>query len=301
MYLQNREAIQIDSSGEEIRPEGLELFNVVANDMNLRQPPFQRNAISHHWHREMELFYLIEGSVSVEAGGQEIHLESGEGCFINSGVIHAFSNDSQAPYVFRSIVFGADLVGGTPGSQFDLRYIRPLLETGPGILPFTKGIGAMSFFRWFNEVFQACRDEPDGYDIEVRYGLSHIMRMVVRQTGAGGVRPISKYKEDRVKRMLRWIDAHLSDKVTVEDIAAAANIGKRECFRLFQQYLRNSPKSCVNQRRIIAAARRIAATDDPIATIALDCGFATPNYFSKCFQEQMGLPPREWRNTTRLK
>ena len=101
--------------------------------------------------------------------------------------------------------------------------------------------------------------------------------------------------------MLRWIDAHLSDKVTVEDIAAAANIGKRECFRLFQQYVRNSPKSCVNQRRIIAAARRIAATDDPIATIALDCGFATPNYFSKCFQEQMGLPPREWRNTTRLK
>ena len=296
MYIRNRETIQIDPSGMELRPEGLKPFNVVANDIDLRLPLYRQYTIAHHWHAEMELFLLTEGCVCIEAGNQAIHLSAGEGCFINSGVIHAFSSDNLRPYVFQSIVFDAAIVGGAPASAFDLRLVKPILETGPGFLAFTKGREASAFLRLFNDIFLACRDEPDGFEIEIRYGLSRMLRMIIALAGSKDGPPPSKRREDRVKEMLQWIDSHMSEKLTVEEIAASSNICRRECFRLFRQYLRTTPMGCVNQRRIMAAARRISTTDDPIAVIALDCGFATPNYFSKRFQEQMGLPPREWRN-----
>ncbi|MBQ6595372.1 MAG: hypothetical protein IJH78_06950 [Clostridia bacterium] len=38
MYIWNRRTTQIDPFGMELRPEGPELFNVVANDADLRLP-----------------------------------------------------------------------------------------------------------------------------------------------------------------------------------------------------------------------------------------------------------------------
>ena len=301
MYLRNNGKIQIDPSGMELRPEGLELFNVVANDVDLRLPQFHHITIVHHWHEEMELFLLVDGSVSVKAGDQVVHLEAGEGCFINSGVLHAFSSDDEQPYVFQSIVFGAEIVGGLPDSVFELQLVKPVQETGPDILVFSRGREVMAVLRLFNDVFRACREEADGFEIDVRYGLSRILKTILIHTHGEGIASESKWREERVKQMLHWIDSHISDKMTVEKIAASSNISKRECYRLFRQYLRTTPMKCVNQRRIMAAAKRITETDDTFGEIALDCGFPTPNYFSKRFQEQMGLPPREWRKTTKLK
>ena len=301
MYIRNNRKIQIDPSGKELRPEGLELFNVLANDIDLRLSQFHNLTIVHHWHKEMELFLLIDGSVSVKAGDHVVHLKAGEGCFINSGVLHAFSSDDQRPYVFQSIVFGAEIVGGLPDSVFERQLVNPIQETGPDILVFSKSREAMAVINLFNDVFRSCREEADGFEIDVRYGLSRILRTILIHTHGEGIASASKLKEERVKQMLRWIDSHVSDKMTVEKIAASSNISKRECYRLFRQYLRTTPMNCVNQRRIMAAAKRITETDDPFGEIALDCGFPTPNYFSKRFKEQMGLAPREWRKTTKLK
>ncbi|WP_371721991.1 helix-turn-helix domain-containing protein [Neglectibacter sp. X4] len=46
-------------------------------------------------------------------------------------------------------------------------------------------------------------------------------------------------------------------------------------------YLRRSPAAQLYRR--------------PITAIALDCGFSSPSYFTKCFKAEMGCSPREYR------
>ena len=71
-----------------------------------------------HWHGELELFVLLEGLVTVRIGDQSYELKAGEGCFINTEIIHAVVPKTAAPCLFRSFVFSTDMICGTPESVF---------------------------------------------------------------------------------------------------------------------------------------------------------------------------------------
>ena len=299
MYLRDREALRTDSSGMEIRPEGLELFDAVANDIDLERMPSGQLFIRHHWHDEAEIFVLTRGRVRVEAADLSATLESGDGCFINSGVIHSFDSCGGEPYVFRSIVFDTSIVGGAPDCVFDRNYVRPLLESGAALYRFAPGEGDAAFFAAFDEAFAALRDEPDLCEFTVRGALSRIVAAALRRTEGALGAAAEKSREEPVKRMLRFIGSHLCEPIAVEDIASSAGVGKRDCYRLFRRFLRTSPMDYVLGRRIQLASRRIASTDEPIALIAMDCGFPTPNYFTRRFRAQTGMTPREWRRAAR--
>jgi AraC family cel operon transcriptional repressor len=43
------------------------------------------------------------------------------------------------------------------------------------------------------------------------------------------------------------------------------------------------------------AAQRLAAGDDAILDIVLDCGFHNVSHFYKLFREQYGISPRRYR------
>ena len=302
MFISNRgrfAGIAIDPSGREARPPGLELFNVTANDIHLPAEAFGQGIIPRHWHAELELFLLLDGEVYVEAGSRRLSLRPGEGCFINSGVLHAFGPQHGQPYSYHSLLFAADVVAGLPGSAFDLHYVKPVLEDCPEIVPFGPSQASGAYAQLFDQAFAACRDEPPGFELEARYALSRLLLLVRRTSGDLASPHEQIVREARVKQMLRWINEHLDEPISVDDIARAANVGKRECFRLFRQYLHCGPNEYVRQRRILWAAERLSATNDPIATIALDCGFSTPSYFTKCFHRQMGRTPFEWRAQVR--
>jgi AraC-like DNA-binding protein len=51
--------------------------------------------------------------------------------------------------------------------------------------------------------------------------------------------------------------------------------------------------------RIEQAKRRLAESDSPVTTIALDLGFATPQHFARQFREATGVSPSEWRSGRR--
>ena len=301
MYTRNRDFCLIDAYGHEHMPEGLGLFPIVANDIDYhsgvyRNMPF---GVGHHWHKELELFYLIEGTVRVEVGEGTFLLERGQGCLINSGQIHAFSATDHKPYTCRSVVFDAGIVGGAPGSVFDLRYVRPFLEEGPRFLAFWPSVENDDFFFQFTRLFDACKMEKEGFELDVRDGLSRILLLANERGRVHPVQQVSPLREGRIKQMMQWINENLGDPLSIQSIADSVNIGERECYRLFRQYLHCSPVEYVNRRRILSAADRMAATDDPVTQIALDCGFPTPSYFTKLFRRYMGCSPREYRENVR--
>ena len=53
--------------------------------------------------------------------------------------------------------------------------------------------------------------------------------------------------------------------------------------------------SYINRVRIDHSKEQLEHATSSIATIALDCGFEDPNYYSKIFTNIMGISPREYR------
>lgn len=96
-----------------------------------------------------------------------------------------------------------------------------------------------------------------------------------------------------------YVQEHLTDPLTMEDLAKLAGVSPRQLSRLFHQLFQTSPMHYVNQQRLVRAATMLSETDWSVKRIALEVGFTDPYYFSRLFGRQMHLSPSQWRNRSR--
>lgn len=291
--IRSKSSIITDNQDREIHEKDWQLLALTANDGDIHQ--FAAGHIPSHWHRELEIFILLEGVIQIGIGDSTYKLQAGDGCFINTEVIHSFTADTYSPCRYRSFVFSPEIVGGVTGSIFDTAYVRPLMENGASFLKFREKKGDGTYFEEFRRAFTACEEERNGYEFKVRDALSNIVLYVKSKSTLVATRTIPSIQETRLKEMLLYIDKNLENHITVLEIANAANICIRECQRIFNQYIHYSPIKYIQRKRIFNAASMLANSDRPVTDIALSCGFSNPSYFSKQFREIMESTPSEYR------
>ena len=289
----SRNYLHINAQRQEFPEQGLELFDLAANEGDICR--HVAGCIPLHWHSELELFVLLEGCVQVTAGGESHLLRPGEGCFINAEVLHSFCAAEGTVCAFRSFVFDGSIVGGMPGSVFDVKYVRPLLSGGVPFVKFEGDGGDEFYFAQFQRAFEACRGEKMGYEFHVREALSGILMYIKEKYTLGEETRPSSVQEGHLKEMMAWIDQNLEKSMKISEVAAAAGICPRECQRIFSRYLHCSPMAYLRRRRILLAADLLASTGEPVTDIALRCGFFSPSYFSSQFKRIAGKTPMEYR------
>ena len=288
MILQ-RKSVPVTAQGKEVIGQG-GLMNLEANDNDLLQYP--AGYIPAHWHPELELFALLSGKVRINADSESYELRPGEGCFLNTEVVHSFQALGLGECRFHSFVFDPAIVGGFPGSVFDVKFVRPILDSGASFIKLNRE--DQPFFSALAAGIKACHEEKPGFELTLRDTLSQAVCYVGRQ-GAFEARKAPSVQEERLKEMLLWIDSHWEEPVGVSELAAAGHISLREWQRVFRRYLAYSPVEYLRRRRLLRAAELLRTTQAPITEIALRCGFGTPSYFAGEFKKLIGKTPQQYR------
>ncbi len=87
--------------------------------------------------------------------------------------------------------------------------------------------------------------------------------------------------------------------LTPASIAAQLNISLRQLYRAFNGV--ESPAARIRRRRLERAAEILASRSGPghVERVALECGFASAEYFSRAFRREFGLSPRAYRSSHR--
>ena len=65
-----------------------------------------------------------------------------------------------------------------------------------------------------------------------------------------------------IKEMMSWVENHLTEPLTLKEIAASVNNSPRECQRIFKEYLHRTPTEYLQWRRILAAADNLRNTNE---------------------------------------
>ena len=102
-------------------------------------------------------------------------------------------------------------------------------------------------------------------------------------------------EDERMKRMMGYIQEHFREKLTVRSIAECIPISERECFRLFQNSIGITPAEYLLSVRLENAQVLLMNTDHSILDIALETGFGTSSYFGKIFRKHHRLTPLQYR------
>ncbi len=103
----------------------------------------------------------------------------------------------------------------------------------------------------------------------------------------------------RVGQVLSYMERHLADAPSLEEIAAACSMSRRSLSRTFRSVMGCTPVQYAVRLRIQRALELLQTTDDSITEIAFSLGYADGNYFSRQFHAITGLSPREVRRRLR--
>lgn len=98
-------------------------------------------------------------------------------------------------------------------------------------------------------------------------------------------------------KVIDFVEASFSEKVSVADMAKRANLSVRTFERQFKKRFNLSPIAYLKKVRINAACRGLIHSNHTIAQIALDCGFCDQSYMTKEFARLMRITPQVYRNT----
>jgi len=104
--------------------------------------------------------------------------------------------------------------------------------------------------------------------------------------------------EPRILRALDYIEAHLSNDISLDDLAAAAAMSRFHFARAFHKAVGVPPYAYVVARRIERAKELLRTTRFSITEIAWQTGYANPAKFAVQFRKLTGATPGAWRAGT---
>ncbi len=100
-------------------------------------------------------------------------------------------------------------------------------------------------------------------------------------------------------RAMEHVRSTFLDDLDLDHVAAAADVHPAHLARAFRKHYRQSIGSFVRNLRLDWAASRLASTEDAIAEIALDAGFADQSHFTRAFKSRTGFTPGRFRKVVR--
>jgi AraC-like DNA-binding protein len=190
---------------------------------------------------------------------------------------HAHGHGDRCLSVHFDAACWEDVVAAVPGARH-ASFARPRLPPLPDLLPFVSGLATATeaaaleelAFGFAGAAIGALADSPS--------------------TGRVGAR-----EERRIAGSVRRIEAALDAPLPLARLAADAAMSPYHYLRTFTHVVGTTPHRFVLRARLERAARLLRDSAMPVATVALEAGFADLSTFHASFRRWMGTTPAQYR------
>lgn len=290
--------IVTDGTLREMKQHGTERF-----PFQYYQEHFNWNrleTVEWHWHSELEFVEILQGAIECHIGEEIIELREGDTFFINSGVIHKY----QAPKVcrekqcmFSDILFLPEIIAPNSSLIYE-KYVRPIVLYGkPFLVMRQTQAWEESVQNLYHHIVNVCLDEEDLTELRIQAGVSELWTRLFHYL----YREESEQQENknilaqaRLRKMMQFIWDHFHEKITLDDIAASANISKSAALRCFRSGMQTSPVGYLNNFRLNRAKELLLTSHSTVSEIAVSVGFDNVGYFDRVFRRTFGLTPKQF-------
>lgn len=267
-------------------------FQYYDEDMSL----FRDKKITPHWHTAFEFLTVHNGTVFFDIGSRRFSLSDGEGIFINAGVIHAM----ECPYkgLIPNFLFSGRLIAPENSAIYD-KYVGCFFQSSLSYLTLSPNIGWQAdMLTIMQSLYGLGADTAAMDELEIHIQVCQLWKILFEHQNEiprGSQPEVSTRSRARFHQMLRYIETHYAEKITLADIAASASISKTEANRCFQMNMHASPLNALNDYRLSLARDLLLSTQDSIIDIALMTGFDNYSYFHRMFKRKYDMTPRQLR------
>ena len=135
------------------------------------------------------------------------------------------------------------------------------------------------------------------YATSLSLGLAAHLFSEKGESGRASVRERGRLTASQKSRVLDVIQQRLAEDVALDELAAAAGVSRFHFLRLFKNSLGITPHRFIMDQRLAAARTLLAATDQPLADIAVSAGFSSQSHLCTTMRRRLGVTPKQWRRS----
>ncbi|GAB58000.1 helix-turn-helix domain-containing protein [Rheinheimera nanhaiensis] len=128
---------------------------------------------------------------------------------------------------------------------------------------------------------------------EILAGLCRLSETPFTQT-KGGLAPLAK------RRVQECMRARLSEDISLDELAAEAQLSPFHFLRMFKQSVGVSPRAYLTQLRMERACELLEQTDLSIIDIAGEVGYSSSQVLARVFKKYKQISPTDYRQAVRV-
>lgn len=246
------------------------------------------------WHKlEGSMFMLVHcGSGSIVSRDKSYPMRSGTLCFIGADKYHYTFPDHTDSYERSKAFISSREIDALVqlmrsdygfGSIFNDQQITVAQLTSQDLER------AEEIFLRLNTAKQS----GTYFKAELCSAIIQLMVLVAQDMTVKTQRPFGA-----MQTAVEYINNHISESLTLEQICQASYMSKFHFCRLFKEKIGLTVMEYVLKTRIIMAKELLTSENLSISEVSERCGFSSASYFSRAFKDETGMTPLQFKKTS---
>lgn len=251
-----------------------------------------------HTHEFVELVYILSGKMVNYVDDRKYELTKGDILFVNYNQVHRYI--AQTDLHFVNLLLKPEFMSKKLMNSKNIYEIFYLFMSGemedignnqPSIKLAGKEMIMME--RIIDNCIDEFQEKRKGYLNILQGYMQIIFNMIIRNMGQ---------QRDSVKRIkpalndiIKYIDEHYNQKLTVETLAEQCFYNTSYFSRVFREYYGKSCTTYIKEKRLEEAMKLLEKTDLPVEEIIRRVGYNDKSLFYRQLKEFAGITPSELR------
>jgi len=277
-------------------------------------------AFGHRYEHVIPYHLVVRGSCWARVHGENpLQLDAGQIILLPRGEPHTLASDTQLRAT-KVTKFLPPTVGPGPlalqyggkgaATQIICGYLacerqtwNPLVQSLPRLLAVDTGRGSTA--KWLKSSLEFALAQTASQQVGMTSQLARLSELMF-------VEALRRYVERLPASSTGWLraagDRHLGKALSllhaepqrewrIETLAAAVGLSRSAFATRFERVLGMTPMTYLRRWRMQVAAKTLRESQRSIASIALDCGYASEAAFIRAFAREFSASPARWRRS----
>lgn len=259
--------------------------------------PLDFSHVPLHWHDEMEIIYIKKGTGVITIDLKQYVVNAGTIALIIPGQLHSIEQYEQEKMEYENIMFHPDILISKKTDVCSNDYFGPLLTGNVSVpslytpqSPYYKEISIC-----IDANDEICKTYPESYQLFIKSQLFMLFYILFSKCCLKEAPKKDIKSLEKMKLILKYIENHYKDKITIEDVANEAGISQSHLMKYFKNTMGTSFIGYLNEYRLTMASRLLVSSDSSILDIAAEVGFDNLSYFNRIFKKRFSMTPSAYR------
>lgn len=253
-----------------------------------------------HYHKEVEFLAVVEGHLGIQSRRNYKILGPGDVMILGASQPHR----SHKPLTdkLRYIVFQVDLIRHFDQSTMPYLYCFSEL---------TQPLNKLNYifeqddqikkqaFSIIIDVFNESQIQQRGYELSISSSIKRLMLLMLRSDSQNVLNYTEETDLNRLRPVLDFVDAHLAEKIYVEDACALLNLSYHYFIKYFKKIMGISFVDYINYKRIKKSELLLLTSELSILEVSYEVGITNMAQFYKLFKRFNNCSPKEFKQRMR--